>query len=660
MATFARTALTRHTAEVALAAVVVAIVGMMIVPLPTWLLDVLIATNLSIALLLLSTSLFVRHALRFGAFPTILLVTTLYRLALNVSSTRLILLQADAGEVIDAFGEFVVRGNYVVGAVVFLILTIIQLVVIARGSERVAEVGARFTLDAMPGKQLAIDADLRAGLIDAEGAGARRRELERESQFYGAMDGAMKFAKGDAIAAIVIIAINLLGGLAVGVLMRDMDVGRALRVYGLLTIGDGLVSQIPALLISTAAGLVVTRVASEDERGTLGGDIGAQIFGDWRSLAVAALFAGLLAVVPGLPLVPFAILAALLGLVAWALWRRRPTPALDVRDVGAPRSGPLELRASPELAAALAADPRFSEDLGAAGTALYRALGVRLPAVAPEPTEARDDAYEIRLGAVPVDRGRCPRDRRFVTGEAEALREVDPDVELDGDGGWIAPDRAAAARERRMRPQTAAEVLAERLVRAVRRRPAALVGLEETQRELDRLAREAPALVRAVVPERLSLPRLAGLLRGLVEEGVSIRSLREILEAASLEPLPDDELALIETVRARLARPITHALVDDDGVLRAHAVDPEVEEAVREASAGGALALDPELARDVVASVRAAAEPGGTVVLTQPDVRRPLRQLLATELPNVPVLSYRELDPEVRLERIGVIGPGGP
>jgi type III secretion protein V len=661
VATLVRTALTRHSAEVALAAVVVLTVGMMIVPLPTWLLDVLIATNLSLGLLLLSTALFVREALRFGAFPTILLVTTLYRLALNVSSTRLILLQADAGEVIEAFGEFVVQGNYAVGAVVFLILTLIQLVVVARGAERVAEVGARFTLDAMPGKQLAIDADLRAGLLDAEGAAARRRSLERESQFYGAMDGAMKFVKGDAIAALVILAINLLGGLAVGVLMRDMELGRALRVYGLLTIGDGLVSQIPALLISTAAGLVVTRVASEDEHGTLGRDIGAQIFGDWRALAVASVFAALLSAVPGLPALPFAVLAALLGLPAWALWRRQPTPQLAVRDVGAPRAGPLELRVGDALAAALAADPRFSERLGAAGAALYDELGVRLPAVQPEPHRRAPDTYEIRLGAVPVDRGRCPARRVFVRADADALRALDPSVELDGDGGWVAPERAEAARRAGLVPREAAEVLVDRVLEAVRARPASLVGLEETQRELDRLARAAPALVRTVVPDRLALPRLAALLRGLLAEGVSIRALREILEAASHDPLPESEAALLETVRQRLGRPITHALLDDDGVLRAHALDPAVEEALRDATtAAGQIALEPDLARDVVEAVRevaASAERPRTVVLTQPDVRGPLRRLLAPELPEVTVLSYRELDPEVRLERLGVVAP---
>jgi len=309
----------RRFADAALAALVLLVVGMMIVPLPTTLLDILIASNISLAVLMLLTAIYISGGLSFTAFPTVLLITTLYRLALNVSSTRLILLQADAGHVIFAFGNFVVRGNYVVGGVVFLILTLIQFLVIAKGSERVAEVGARFTLDAMPGKQMSIDAELRAGSLSQEEARKKRSDLQRESQFYGAMDGAMKFVKGDAIAGIVITIVNILGGLAIGVGQRGMSALDALQTYGLLTIGDGLVSQIPSLLISTAAGLVVTRVASEDEGGSLGGDVAKQIFGDRRALGIAALFLLALAVVPGLPALPFLVLSGTFGVLAYRL-----------------------------------------------------------------------------------------------------------------------------------------------------------------------------------------------------------------------------------------------------------------------------------------------------------------------------------------------------
>src|SRR5262245_3122110 len=299
-------------ADAVLAAIVMAVVGLMIVPLPTWLLDILLASNIATSVAILLVTLYVGDALKIAAFPTLLLITTLIRLALNVSSTRLILLQANAGEVIRAFGEFVVRGNYVVGGVIFLILSIIQFVVIAKGSERVAEVGARFTLDAMPGKQMAIDAELRSGSIDGNEARRRRRQLARESQFYGAMDGAMKFVKGDVIAGFLITVVNILGGLGIGVGMKDMEVTTALKRYGLLTIGDGLVTQIPSLVLATAAGVLVTRVASEEADTSLGEELAAQIFGQPRALRVASVFVFLLASIPGLPALPFVVIGALL------------------------------------------------------------------------------------------------------------------------------------------------------------------------------------------------------------------------------------------------------------------------------------------------------------------------------------------------------------
>src|SRR5262252_7754457 len=293
----------------------------MIVPLPTWILDLLISTNLSAAVAILLVVLYVPDAIGIATFPTLLLLTTLFRLALNVASTRLILLQANAGEVIRAFGTFVVRGNYVVGGVVFLILTIIQFIVIAKGGERVAEVGARFVLDAMPGKQMAIDAELRSGAIDGNEARRRRRALARESQFYGSMDGAMKFVKGDVIASLVITAVNILGGLAIGVGQRGMAVVDALKRYGLLTIGDGLVTQIPALVLSTAAGVLVTRTASEEPDTPLGEELSRHLFGIPKALRVASVFVLILALVPGLPTWPFLVLAALLYVGARARTR---------------------------------------------------------------------------------------------------------------------------------------------------------------------------------------------------------------------------------------------------------------------------------------------------------------------------------------------------
>src|SRR5688572_11209751 len=324
-------------ADAALAGFVIAIVGLMVVPLPTWLLDLLIASNLAASVAVLLVALYVGDALKIAAFPTLLLITTLIRLSLNVSSTRLILLQADAGEVIRAFGDFVVRGNYVVGAVIFLILSLIQFIVIAKGSERVAEVGARFTLDAMPGKQMAIDAELRSGSIDGEEAKRRRRVLARESQFYGAMDGAMKFVKGDVIASFLITLINIFGGLAIGVFQRGMAAEAALKHYGLLTIGDGLVSQIPSLVLATAAGILVTRVASEEPDTSLGEELSEQLLGQPRALRVASAFVVLLGIVPGLPALPFFVIGALLFAASRARVRQLArAPELDRLPAAAP------------------------------------------------------------------------------------------------------------------------------------------------------------------------------------------------------------------------------------------------------------------------------------------------------------------------------------
>src|SRR5262245_46339826 len=319
-----RALLSRHS-DMALAGLVVAIVGMMIVPLPTPLLDLLISVNIATGVVLLLVAIYVSDALKIATFPTLLLLTTLFRLALEISATRLILLRADAGEVIRAFGNFVVAGNLVVGAVVFVILTVVQFIVISKGAERIAEVAARFTLDAMPGKQMAIDAELRAGHIDAPEARRRRAALTREAQFFGAMDGGMKFVKGDAIAGIIVLAVNIVGGLVIGVLQRGLDLGAATRVYNVLTIGEGLGAHLPARPLSTAAGIIVTRVASEPdeeaEGSHLGRDIGRQVLAQPKALAIAGGLLGLLAIVPGLPAAPFLVLGAVLGAVAWRVTR---------------------------------------------------------------------------------------------------------------------------------------------------------------------------------------------------------------------------------------------------------------------------------------------------------------------------------------------------
>jgi len=627
------------TADAALAAFVILVVGLMIVPLPTWVLDVLLSANLSIAVTVLLVVLYVPDAIGIATFPTLLLLTTLLRLSLNVASTRLILLQANAGEVIKAFGQMVVRGNYVVGAVVFLVLTTIQFIVIAKGSERVAEVAARFVLDAMPGKQMAIDAELRGGSIDGNEARRRRRLLQRESQFYGAMDGSMKFVKGDVVASIIIVVVNAIGGLAIGVGMKGMAVADALRRYGLLTIGDGLVTQIPALVLSTSAGILVTRVASEEAETPLAEELARQLLGAPKALQMASLFVLLLAAVPGLPTAPFLVIGV--GLLWAGRARARasvqtPVAASEAahRDRARARPGepaffplvsPWSLDVSADLSAALDAE---RDGLRAMTIGLreqiFAELGVPLPAPSVRAlAELEPRHVVISLHEVPARVLRIP--------PAVGAAEVVP---------WV--------RER------VHEVLAARA--------AEFLGLTETQRLIDELETFAPATVRNVVPKPVSVVLLADVLRRLVEEGLCIRDLRGVLEALSAVGATEkDPLNLAEYVRSQMRRAITFRLTAGTGHLDVVLLEPILEDTVRRAitrtAAGAFLALPPQAARDVLASVRravrdATATAGGkpAVILTQPDIRRFVRKLIEVEMPNLWVVSFAELLPEISLK----------
>jgi type III secretion protein V len=647
-----RAKLLRH-ADLALAGVVVAIVAMMIVPLPTPLLDVLLSVNIAAAVTLLLVSLYVGEALKFATFPTLLLITTLFRLALEISATRLILLRADAGEVIRAFGDFVVAGNLVVGAVVFVILTIVQFIVISKGAERVAEVAARFTLDAMPGKQMAIDAELRAGHIDHVEARRRRSALARESQLFGAMDGAMKFVKGDAIAGIIVLAVNVVGGLVIGVLQRGMDPAAAARTYTVLTIGEGLVAQIPALLVSTAAGIIVTRVASEDEGGQLARDIGRQVLAQPRALAITAGLLALLAAVPGLPAAPFVVLAAVLGGAAWRLLR---APAGDQEgddaDAEVPGRGaapraagvdaalpmpvltPIAVEVGAELSAAVGpADPRgagafMGEIVPRVREHLFAELGLALPPVRLRPGAPglAPRAFVIRLNEVPLGRGE------------------------------LAPAEVVTAPAR----------LGDEVLALLRRYGHEFVGVQETQSLLDGLERTHPALVREVVPKLVSPVLLADVLRRLVEEGISLRNLRDVLGTlAEWAPHERDPVALAEHVRASLRRTITFKHARGGGVLAAYMLDGLIEDTIREAihktPTGSYLALEPQLSRDIVAAVGRALGPAhaasttGAVLLTNAEIRRYVRRLVEAEHPDLPVLSYQELAPEAEIRPLGRI-----
>ncbi len=625
-------------ADALLAAIVVAVVGLMVVPLPTWLLDLLLASNLAFSIVILLVALYVSDGLKIASFPSILLLTTLIRLALNVSSTRLILLQADAGEVIRAFGQFVVRGNYVVGGVVFLVLTIIQFVVIAKGGERVAEVGARFTLDALPGKQMAIDAELRSGAIDSNEARARRRALSRESQFYGAMDGAMKFVKGDVIASLLIAAINLIGGLAIGVMQRGMGAEAALKRYGLLTIGDGLVTQIPSLILATAAGILVTRVASEDPDRPLGTELANQLLGQPRALLVASGFVLVLAAVPGLPSLPFLVIGVLLFTASRTSERaqRRELRAASFRDGARKRQKfvpgvvPWGVDLSPDLFA-LAEDERRGGQLRAGmhsalaevQTRLFDQLGVPLPQAALR--ENRD--LPARTAVL-------------------SLQEIPA-------ASWVVPSAVAT--------DDVPAFLGDAALGALVPRVSSFLGIAETQALLDEVEASAPALVRQSVPKPVSLPVYAEILRRLLDERLSIRDQRAILEAlAAIGNVEKDPLSLAEFVRAQLRRSITHRLAGSARELPVLVLDSPLEETIRAAlqrtPAGTFLALAPAVARDIVSSVRQALQswpaPTRPVLLAQPDIRRFVRKLLEVEFPDLDIVSPVELMPTLQLRAV--------
>ena len=692
----------RHS-DATLAIGVAGVVAMMILPLPTWLLDLLITSNISMAVILLLVVLYVPEPLAIATFPTVLLLTTLYRLALNVSSTRLILLQADAGEVINAFGNFVVSSNYIVGAVIFLILMLIQFIVIAKGSERVAEVAARFTLDAMPGKQMSIDADLRAGIIDSREARRRRANLEREAQFYGAMDGGMRFVKGDAIAGICITVINIVAGLIIGVVQMGMDLKDAALTFSLLTIGDGLVSQMPALVISTSAGFVITRVASEEPGTHLGLDIGRQILAQPRALKIVSVLLIGIGIIPGMPFGPFVVLGCITGFIGWSIGRREKKKALrragDELKPGIGQAGAAATDAgeregegdallcavSVELAGELgggedrpgAMAHRLQERIPAAREKLFDELGLKLPPVhirtASQPaTEAN---FTILVNEVPELRGMAFEGKVYTALAADQLEDARIDA-LEGmdpsgrfPGSWIeesSKERLAIYEAGFLEPDA---YIAACLEWTVRRNADELVGTQQVQEMLDILDTSHPALVRNAVPKPVELTLLTDVCRRLVSEGISLRYMEKIVETlVAWVPREKDPVSLTELVRASLKRYISSRYTAPDGKMDAFILSPVIEDAVRSSlhktDAGSYLALAPEITRSILDAVRKETAPFSAynrkapVVVTEADVRRYFKKLVETDFPDIAVLSFGEIESRTVLRPIGEISIG--
>ncbi len=670
---------------------VVAIVVMLVVPMPSALLDVLIAFNITGAVLVVLVSMYVHRPLDFSSFPSLLLIATLFRLALNISATRLVLSNGFAGNVIGAFGHFVIGGSLVVGLVIFAILLVIQFVVITNGAGRVAEVGARFTLDAMPGKQMAIDADLNAGLIDEATARKRRAEIAAEADFYGAMDGATRFVKGDAIAAIIITFINLIGGFAIGVLSHHMPLSQALSTYSLMSVGDGLVSQIPALLLSVSTGLIVTRASDSDDMGTV---VSRQLGGQRRAVQIAGSAALLLCVVPGLPKLPFLISGGGLLYIASRLKSNEKAEAAATPAGGA--DVPVEADENDLLLAELAVDPlelALAPDLiplvdGPGADLLARVRGLRrtlagdLGIVMP-PVRTRDNVslplstYAISINGVELTRGQAPAGMVLAIGEGVDGLPGRPAREpvFGLAGRWIPAELSGQAELLGATVVDCSSLIITHLSESVRQNASRLLGREEVAAATRALKRTHPVVVEDLTPAVLSLGEIQRVLHVLLDEGVSVRDLVRIYEALSVAAKGGADVdRLVDAARAALAPGIT-AQYAVDGHLDVITVDARLQqtmlESLRPADGGAVLLLPPGMAEAVVTVVadryRTATAAGHKPVLVcAAQIRGPLRRLIAMTVPGLPVLSFPELAAgTVAVNAIGVVDdvldavPGG-
>ena len=676
--------------DLIVAAIVLIAVVMMIVPLPTTLVDVIITLNIAISVLILLVAFYINAPLQFSSLPSVILIATLFRLAITISTSRLVLLQADAGDVVSAFGDFVIGGNVAVGLVIFFIITIAQFVVITKGSERVAEVAARFSLDAMPGKQMSIDSDLRNGDIDQTEARRLRRRLERESHLYGSMDGAMKFVKGDAIASLIVILVNLIGGIIVGSVQQGMAFGQAAHVYSLLTVGDGLVAQIPALLVSVAAGTVVTRVASDDQR-DLGSDITRQLINDERALFLASVILFGLAFMPGFPTYIFLALGVALAGGGWVIYLRneargtrnldeaaRPTAAQAAQAAATGLSTEVApVRPGHRLTARIAADlgrvitpEAFAAGALTAREDLLNDLGVNAPNV-----ELRIDAaieagrFRIELEDVPVADGVIPADKLLVDDEPVHIDllgvryEKGPALFGRREALWVDNAQQTALAGAGIRFLAPHEVLTRVLGQMLHRYATNFIGIQETRQLLAKAESEYGDLVNEA-QKAASLQKIAEILRRLVEENVPIRNLRLIFEAlVEWGPREQDVVLLVEYVRMALGRQICFRWADRNRVIASYVLERAVEEllrgGVRPTAVGAFLSISDEAARPIIDQIRrlrnSAKADVQPVVLATMDVRRHVRNLLARNEIDIPVLSYQELAPEFSVQPLATV-----
>jgi len=671
-----------------MAIAVICILAVMLVPLPPILLDISLTLSITISILVLLVALYTQKPLEFSVFPSLLLITTLFRLALNVASTRLILTEGHAGadsvgQVISAFGQFVVGNNYVIGFVVFVILVVINFVVITKGSGRVAEVAARFTLDAMPGKQMSIDADLNSGLITEKEARARRREIESEADFYGAMDGASKFVRGDAIAGIIITVVNILGGLVIGVVQKNLDVATAAKVYTTLTIGDGLVAQLPALIISTAAGIVVTRNSGEQN---MGQDMTRQLFLRWKAVAIAGAILFVLGVIPGLPGIPFFAIAAIMGAVAWLIYRGEiDTKETEKKQAEAEAIKPkkenienllpldlIELEVGYALISVIESDQPgdLLERIVSIRKQFALEMGIVVPSIhirdnlqlAPGEYRLMIKGNRVAGGVLRTD---CylAMDPGNTTKRMEGIPTKEPAFGLDA--LWISKNAKDEAELAGYTVVDLPTVMATHITEVVRSHAHELFGRQEADALVENLKKQYPKIVEELIPNLLPLGAVVRVLQSLLREHVSIRDLRSIFEALSDEANRTKDIeVLTEHVRKALARSITRKYMSEEGQVQVITLGRHLEESVSnsllQTEQGVQLVMDPHAAQNMIGQIARTIEmhpeiAGQPILLTSPTARRHIQKLTMRFIPQLIVLSHNELTTDAHISSVGQV-----
>jgi flagellar biosynthesis protein FlhA len=676
----------KNNLDVLIAFVVIGIVLMIIIPLPTFLLDILLALNISISVVIMLLTMFTTEVLQFSVFPTLLLITTLFRLALNVSSTRLILKDAYAGEIIEAFGSFVVGGNYVVGIIIFLIIMVIQFMVITNGSGRVAEVSARFALDAMPGKQMSIDADLNSGLINEAQAKERRKKIQMESEFYGAMDGASKFVKGDAIAGIIVTLINAIGGIIIGVVMLNMDIANAAQTYVRLTIGDGLVGQIPALLISTAAGILVTRSGNE---GNLGEELTSQLVGFPKVIAIASVVLLVLAFIPGLPHFIFFILAVTTGVSAYFLYKDAKSQSIAQIEEQQQQIIETEKREPENVMSLITVEPMEIEigygliplaDESAGGDLLERISSVRRQCaiemgIVVQPIRIRDNLqlktneYVVKIRGTVTAKGELmpnmllcmdPTNGDF---EIQGIKAVEPAFGLPA--VWINKDQREDAEIKGLTVVDPTTVMVTHLTETIKSHSYELLGRQEVKLIIDAVREKYSAVVEELIPDLMTIGEVQKVLQNLLKEKVTIKDMVTILESLADNSRATKDIELLtEYVRFALGRTICNPLIDEGGAITVATLSPDIEDKVanniQKSMQGSFPAIDPDTTGRILNSIKSILDSvyfydNQPVILVSPKIRPAFRRLIEMVFPNVVILSLNEIPNNIEIRTEGVV-----